>query len=66
MFGVTQVGNPQHADRAARRAIADVVALGHGGHVDELLARTGPSGTVLVTCGDLVWQSGDVDAPFVI
>jgi D-alanyl-D-alanine carboxypeptidase len=26
----------------------------------------GPSGTALVTCGDSVWQSGDVDAPFVI
>ena len=34
--------------------------------LDELLARIGPDGTALATCGDLVWQSGDVDAPFVI
>lgn len=34
--------------------------------LDELLVRIGPDGTVLVTCGDLVWQSGDVDARFVI
>jgi D-alanyl-D-alanine carboxypeptidase len=37
-----------------------------GPDLDELLARIGPRGTALVTCGDLVWQSGDVDASFVI
>jgi D-alanyl-D-alanine carboxypeptidase len=37
-----------------------------GPTLDELLARIGPAGTVLVTCGDSVWQSGNVDAPFVI
>src|SRR6185437_4282944 len=37
-----------------------------GTRPDDVLARSGLSGAALVTAGDLVWQAGDIDAPFVI
>ncbi|SRR5712691_7845383 len=33
---------------------------------DDVLAQSGLTGAALVTAGDLVWQAGDIDAPFVI
>jgi D-alanyl-D-alanine carboxypeptidase len=32
----------------------------------DVLARSGLNGVALVTTGDLAWQSGDIDAPYVI
>ncbi|HET7018141.1 MAG TPA: serine hydrolase domain-containing protein [Streptosporangiaceae bacterium] len=34
--------------------------------LDDVLARSGLSGAALVSAGDLLWQAGDVEAPFVI